>query len=53
MWNCVFKQLVPYKAMYVWIYCNERFVEIWEVRFTFKMPSSWTKRLEVKLGNKK
>ena len=37
--------------MYVWTYCSERFAEIWEVRFTFKMPSSWTKRLEVKLKN--
>ena len=25
------------------------FVEIWEVRFMFKMPSSWTKRLELSL----
>ena len=57
MCNYVVMQLVLYQAliqtMYVWTYCSERFVEIWEVRFMFKMPSFWTKRLEVKLGNKK
>ena len=53
MCNYVLKQLVLYQAIYVWTYCSESFVEIWEVRFTFTMPSSWTKRLEVKLGNKK
>ena len=37
------------QTMYVWTYCSERFVEIWEVRFMFKMPSSWTKRLELSL----
>ena len=39
MCNYVLKQLVFYQAMYVWNYCSDRFVEIWEVRFTFKMPS--------------
>ena len=57
MCNYVLKQLMLYQAlvqtMFVWTYCSERFVEISEVRFTFKMPSSWTKTLEVKLGNKK
>ena len=51
MCNYVLEQLVLYQAMYVWTYCSIGFVEIWEVRFTFKMPSSWTKRLQVKLGN--
>ena len=53
MCNYVLKQSVLYQAIYVWTYCSERFVEIGEVKFTFKIPSSWTKWLEVKLENQK
>ena len=51
MCNYVLKQLVLYQAMYVWTYCSERFVEIWEVRFTLRCQvlaqKDWKLSLEI------
>ena len=45
------KQLVLYQAMYVSTYCSERFVEIWEVRFTLRCQvleqKDWKLSLEI------
>ena len=52
MGNYVLKRLVLYQAMYVWTYCSERFVEIWEVRFTLRCQvleqKDWKLSLEIK-----